>query len=566
MSSDGGVRDWVFDSVLQFLGSPLWTHQVLSFIDEHCHVFDDGEEAQHEHNRIHQAFQELVEVLLEQHLAELGVTPEQFVAACERGAGNPANEAVLKHVLAVDDFLTFRSLMINRNIELNQEAIRLWQSKVREQEAAAAAAEAAAAAAAAGGGGGDDATGEGGEGDDDPDAEAAAREEEELLRRAIAESQIEYEKLQRGDMTEEQFEAALQASLRDIDARKAAEEKEQAELEMAIAMSLALDEERQRAARSAAEVKAEADAAEASSSSAAAAPAAAAAAAPAASAASSSSVASDASAADFRRETERKLAAERELRSRAAEDRVRSLEEDRVAKEAMLAKRSAEARRIMNELREARDESNRERARVGEEIVRAAPAAPAPVAAAPAAAGGVDAELRQRQEFLRRVRATLVAQKTKARETEVAAYREKVARDPEVARAAREAREAAAGAGGSSSGAGWWGGGGARAGSGPTAAEAAEEERMRMRIALGQRMKMEMVSGGQGGKKSEADHRREMDEQLKRVGEQRDAKKRAEEEAKLEAMRNEAERARALDKMHSNLKVVEADDDFDFKE
>ena len=46
----------------------------MSFIDEHCIVFDSEEENKLEYTQIHALFKKLVEGLLEELMAELGVT------------------------------------------------------------------------------------------------------------------------------------------------------------------------------------------------------------------------------------------------------------------------------------------------------------------------------------------------------------------------------------------------------------------------------------------------------------------------------------------------------------
>ena len=37
------MEDWLFDSVVEFMQSPAWTTPVLTFIDENCSKFDDGD-------------------------------------------------------------------------------------------------------------------------------------------------------------------------------------------------------------------------------------------------------------------------------------------------------------------------------------------------------------------------------------------------------------------------------------------------------------------------------------------------------------------------------------------
>lgn len=54
-----------------------------------------------------QQFRTLVESLLERNLAEIGVSGEQFVAACERARNTrDINKMVFDQIMAVDDFLS----------------------------------------------------------------------------------------------------------------------------------------------------------------------------------------------------------------------------------------------------------------------------------------------------------------------------------------------------------------------------------------------------------------------------------------------------------------------------
>jgi hypothetical protein len=51
-------------------------------------------------------------------LAELGVTQEQFMAACEKAEKNIIHRKVVGQLLAVDNFIAFKKLMVKRNTEL----------------------------------------------------------------------------------------------------------------------------------------------------------------------------------------------------------------------------------------------------------------------------------------------------------------------------------------------------------------------------------------------------------------------------------------------------------------
>lgn len=92
----------------------------MSFLDEYCIIFDNEEENKLEYTKIHSDFKNLVEELIGELIAELGVTQEQFMEACEKSASNPIHKKIVDQIVAVDNFVAFKKLMCKRNHELNQ--------------------------------------------------------------------------------------------------------------------------------------------------------------------------------------------------------------------------------------------------------------------------------------------------------------------------------------------------------------------------------------------------------------------------------------------------------------
>ena len=82
---------------------------------------------------IHNKFRDLVDGLLVGNLASLGVTPEVFVAACQRGGDQDVNKAVFEQILSCDDFLTFKKMMVKRNMALEVEALEYVFICMRER-------------------------------------------------------------------------------------------------------------------------------------------------------------------------------------------------------------------------------------------------------------------------------------------------------------------------------------------------------------------------------------------------------------------------------------------------
>ena len=48
--------DWIFDFVLQFLGSDRFDASVMDFVDENCHIFENDEENKFIYTDIYQEF------------------------------------------------------------------------------------------------------------------------------------------------------------------------------------------------------------------------------------------------------------------------------------------------------------------------------------------------------------------------------------------------------------------------------------------------------------------------------------------------------------------------------
>ena len=109
------LKDWFFDMIIGFLRSPRWKTPVMSFIDEYCTVFDDEDENKLEFTKIHMDFKKIVEDLLGELMAELGVTDEQFLQACQKAEANPIHKKIVDQIMAVESFLAFKRLMVKRN-------------------------------------------------------------------------------------------------------------------------------------------------------------------------------------------------------------------------------------------------------------------------------------------------------------------------------------------------------------------------------------------------------------------------------------------------------------------
>lgn len=207
MSED---HDWIFDYVLQFLESERFDASVMDFVDDNCEAFDSEDENKLIYTDIHREFKEHVEILIQSNLGELGISSDMFMEACERGRhGRDINTVVFERMIAMDDFMTFKKIMVKRNTELQLEALKDYSaSSVRDTAPMS------------------------------PEQEAA--QYNSALRRSMREVGTP----EKGPDAERMEQLALEQSLRELEVRHKEEQVEQMELEQALALSMVLEEER----------------------------------------------------------------------------------------------------------------------------------------------------------------------------------------------------------------------------------------------------------------------------------------------------------------------------------
>ncbi|XP_032299712.1 cilia- and flagella-associated protein 36 isoform X2 [Coturnix japonica] len=93
-------------------------------------VFDDEEESKLSYTEIYQEYQALVEKLLEGYLTEVGITEEKFQEAFSSPlAKTHTSQAILQTVLAAEDFRLFKKMMVQKNMEMQLQAIRVMKER-----------------------------------------------------------------------------------------------------------------------------------------------------------------------------------------------------------------------------------------------------------------------------------------------------------------------------------------------------------------------------------------------------------------------------------------------------
>ena len=85
-----------------------------------------------EYTAIHHRFKALVDDLQTGFLEELGVSPETFLEVATKMGTDKLNEFVVSSILTVDNFVQFRNMMVQRNIDLTHQAL----SQLEEERAA----------------------------------------------------------------------------------------------------------------------------------------------------------------------------------------------------------------------------------------------------------------------------------------------------------------------------------------------------------------------------------------------------------------------------------------------
>ncbi|XP_044285608.1 cilia- and flagella-associated protein 36 [Varanus komodoensis] len=133
MAAEGEAEaevEWVVDSIAGFLRSPVWSTPILEFVEQKCEVFDDEEESKLSYTEIHQEYKALVEKLLDGYLKEVGINEDKFQEACMSPlAKTRTSQAILQPVLAAEDFRLFKEMMVQKNIEMQLQAIRIIQER-----------------------------------------------------------------------------------------------------------------------------------------------------------------------------------------------------------------------------------------------------------------------------------------------------------------------------------------------------------------------------------------------------------------------------------------------------
>jgi hypothetical protein len=230
--------DWLFEYIDSVMKSPAWDSEVMTFVDDNCVIFDNEEENKFEYTVVHEKFAEMLEGLMTKHLKEVAITPEQFAEACEKARyASRGNKKIFEQIISLTDFLTFKKLMVKRNMELELEAVRELQQQaipivapVDEEEAEKLFQMALKES-----------------------AEMSVNEAQKILEKAREEAEnskvADPEDGQNGVESDIEIRKAMDLNLMELELQNRQFEMEQQELEQALAMSLFMEQERLRIAQ-----------------------------------------------------------------------------------------------------------------------------------------------------------------------------------------------------------------------------------------------------------------------------------------------------------------------------
>jgi hypothetical protein len=119
----GDGTDPVVAALATFVSeSREWALGVQGSLVEHCRSFEDTDENKLEWHELHRQLRLRMEAMLEIELAQLGVTPDDFVDRMRAASGNGGAAAaeLLEAVLAMDDFRAFKSRMLRLKAEVGR--------------------------------------------------------------------------------------------------------------------------------------------------------------------------------------------------------------------------------------------------------------------------------------------------------------------------------------------------------------------------------------------------------------------------------------------------------------
>ncbi|XP_030766503.1 cilia- and flagella-associated protein 36 [Sitophilus oryzae] len=124
-------NSWVFDSLVCFLNGPIWNAPLQSFVEEKSIIFEPDVTHNDDYNMIFEEFKNLVDFMLGNFMDDIGITSEQFHAACHEGKKYHLSfdNNIFEQIWAANDYDMFVRMMTQKNVELQLQALELIEKK-----------------------------------------------------------------------------------------------------------------------------------------------------------------------------------------------------------------------------------------------------------------------------------------------------------------------------------------------------------------------------------------------------------------------------------------------------
>ena len=127
--------DSIYNWITYKITNPSFRNIIKDFIDDNCSTFIDIDENTFQQGQLFNEFTQLIENLLNDVLAEGGISQEQFLTAAERGLSDTKYKKYYDQMLNFGDYNYFKKLMTKRNYQLIQQMEEQMEKIQQEQNA-----------------------------------------------------------------------------------------------------------------------------------------------------------------------------------------------------------------------------------------------------------------------------------------------------------------------------------------------------------------------------------------------------------------------------------------------
>lgn len=121
--------DYVYDELLCFLGNPFFQVPVLTFMEAKCLIFDPSIEDSDEYKKVHKEYKAVIQKLLDAFMKDTGISHDQIITALndmnKKQDIKEMFQSLFEQFFAAEDYGIFVRLMVQKNIELQQQALAM---------------------------------------------------------------------------------------------------------------------------------------------------------------------------------------------------------------------------------------------------------------------------------------------------------------------------------------------------------------------------------------------------------------------------------------------------------